>query len=1173
MNGRVDWLVFGRAQGAAMPGLRRSSLVDRAERERWERRLMPLAEPRRIPGVEPGPSVCRLVWDDRVAALHRAPAPDPEAGTVTYAYIGEGPVFEPRSVLATVDTWHHWIPAPGQGDEPIDATRIGGLSPILRDERTDEVRRGPHDALRRLAAEVLRAPDQGFSCRLPPGVEPGRLLWGLIDLLGEIVGDGTGRYWTFSTRENDDTRPGLPRFVFLDDWRHSGLQPGHFRLDLAAPPPGRDRYLDAADALLETYRGGSAAGVRRLLRRIGIRHERHGEAERIAIVLKYAEVKGVRVAGPAPQATTVGDGDPTVERRVPAHRRQPYPFAPTPYAPGSADASAARDAQASGAAGGPRKENPESPQTAGTPAAAGGLAPSPSPRTVGHAGSPRAAGGAPIDAGVRFAGSAMPPPPAERRDAGIGPSRDREDRPPGVAASAAGPAPSPSPDAVERPGTSPAVGEPVAGAGMGFAGSAMPPSEAQAGGAETGLPEGPKDPSPTGTVGAGTGAAGSEVSSPVAAGWARPHPRMEHAPASAVAGPGVPPSPEIAGRDGATPEAVGSPVSGAPGSGESGVAFPVSPTESSGPRPAQAFANPPLSEVAGSGRGSAGAAVSPSPEERTDATAEVGDPPYGGSARTEVTALGSLGSPSSGTEASGAVAASAQDMGRPPSSGVTGAAVSAAGAAAPQWPRAVDPLGPGSEGPPSGPSEAAAGSAGAADPQSFDAETSGAGAGSAHGSESVAASGPADAGAGTAGSEASPSPMAGKPVGSPSAVPDSTAGAESDVPSPRTVERPGPVPVVGDVLQIEEPDAGAVSTARSAESPLPGPETGGAGTGPSHGAERVVASGPADSGTAASGPEESPSSGAGERTDSPPRGEGSPAGAGVSASGSAGSPSPEAEEPADSPSAVEDSAEGAGASEAGAVPSPSDEVAEEAVSTPVAESSPGEAGDAEGSTAETAPLPPVGPEGEASGGEGAAETRPLPPVPERQPHENVPFLVQKLRTAEIPEDVRRGVEGLARVVEGDGKARAQLRDILIGNGFFRERLETVLTPDELDRALRDLVACAFADGDERSLRKAVELAGRKDTTHGMRVALLEAVAAHGGAEIWLSHYGPTELSATVPRPRREVAEPVAGAGRSAGSPHPIRLAPNRFHEFKVPALVVFGIFLLGTAVILLFSRL
>jgi len=1124
MNGRVDWLVFGRAQGAAMPGLRRSSLVDRAERERWERRLMPLAEPRRIPGVEPGPSVCRLVWDDRVVALHRAPAPDPDAGTVTYAYIGEGPVFEPRSVLATVDTWHHWIPAPGQGDEPIDAARIGVLSPILRDERTDEVRRGPHDALRRLAAEVLRAPDQGFSCRLPPGVEPGHLLWGLIDLLGEVVGDGTGRYWTFSTRENDDTRPGLPRFVFLDDWRHSGLQPGHFRLDLAAPPPGRDRYLDAADALLETYRGGSAAGVRRLLRRIGIRHERHGEAERIAIVLKYAEVKGVRVAGPAPQAT-VGDGDPTVERRVPAHRRPPYPFAPVPYRPGSGDVSAPRAAQASGAVGGPRPENPEPPRTAGTPAAADGLAPSPSPDTVGHAGPPRAGEGAPTDAGVRFAGSAMPPLPAERSDTGLGPSRDREDWPPGVAASAGGPAASPSPEAVARPGSSPAAGKPVAGTGVDFAGSAMPPSEAQAGGPETGSPQGPKDPLPTGAVGAGAGAPGAEASSPVATGWADPQPRVEEAPASAVAGSVAPPSPEIAGQDGATPGAVGSPLSGASGAGGSGAASPVSPAETRADS-AQAFANPPLNEVAGGGPGSGGAA-----------------------------------------------AASAQGMGQPPSSGMTGAAASAAGAAVPQWPRAVDPLGPGSGAPPSGTSEVGAGSAGAVNPRSFGAETGGAGAGSAYGPESVAASGPADAAAGASGSEPSPSPEAGGAADSPSAVPDSTAGAEATVPSsPRTAERPGPVPVVGDVLQLEEPDAGAASVARSAGWPLPGPEASGAGSGPSHGAEQVAASGPADAAAAASGSEASPFSGAGEPADSPSGAEGSPAEAGASRAGSEGSPSPEAEEPADSPSAVEEPGEVSGASEAGAVPSPSDEVAEEAAAPPVAgESSPGETG--EGSAAETAPLPPVGPEGEASGGESAAETRPLAPVSERQPHENVPFLVQRLRTAEIPEDVRRGVEGLARVVEGDAKARAQLRDILIGNGFFRERLETVLTPDELDRALRDLVTCAFADGDERSLRKAVELAGRKDITHGMRVALLEAVAAHGGAEIWLSHYGPTELSATVPRPRREVAEPVAGPARTARSPHPIRPAPNRFDEFKVPALVVFGIFLLGTAVILLFSRL
>ena len=154
----------------------------------------------------------------------------------------------------------------------------------------------------------------------------------------------------------------------------------------------------------------------------------------------------------------------------------------------------------------------------------------------------------------------------------------------------------------------------------------------------------------------------------------------------------------------------------------------------------------------------------------------------------------------------------------------------------------------------------------------------------------------------------------------------------------------------------------------------------------------------------------------------------------------------------------------------------------------------------------------------------------MAPVAERGPSENVPFLVQRLRTAETSADVRQGVDGLARVVEGDARARAQLRDILIGNGFFRERLSGVLPPTSSTAPCATWSAARSRDGDERTLRRAVELAGRDDTTQGMRVALLEAVVAHGGAEIWLAHYGPSAMPA-IPAPA--VRWPVRRGSRNA----------------------------------------
>ncbi|MEV5409434.1 hypothetical protein AB0K60_11445 [Thermopolyspora sp. NPDC052614] len=340
MGGRVDWLMFGRGQGAGF-GLRRSSFEDAGERARWEGRLVSLAEPRAGVGTEGGGSVCRLVWGDKVIVLHRSPVPDSgsAAPLATYAYIGEGARFEPREVLVTAGLWQGLVPAPGGRDGPIDADRLPPLTPRMLDEVMARARRPPHDALRRLTAEVLRDPGRGFSCRLSPGAPPKALMWGLMDLLGDVVGDGSGRYWTFSTAEADDVRSRLPRFVFLDEWRHSRLQPSHFRLDLTGPPPpGDDPCLRAADVLLDAYLRGSAESVGLLLRRTGAARGRLGEPKRIARLLAFAEGMGVPVAGDVPGVSE--EGEPTVERRLPdvsaLRRTDPHPSdtgPPSPSAP------------------------------------------------------------------------------------------------------------------------------------------------------------------------------------------------------------------------------------------------------------------------------------------------------------------------------------------------------------------------------------------------------------------------------------------------------------------------------------------------------------------------------------------------------------------------------------------------------------------------------------------------------------------------------------------------------------------------------------------------------------------------------------------------------------------------------------------------------------------------
>lgn len=779
MNGHIDWLIFGWAQGTGL-GLRRSSLADRAERERWEGRLTALAEPRRSAGAGAAVSVCRLVWDDRVIALHRVPAGDPGAQTTTYAYLGEGPAFDPRAVLATVETWRRRIPGVGEGDERIDAARLDGLTPELRDRCAEAARRGPHDALRRLAAEVLRDPDRGFSCRLPPGTEPALLLWGLIDLLDEVISDGTGRYWTFSTGEDDDTRAVLPRFVFLDEWRHSGLRPSHFRLDLAAPPPpGRDPYLEVADALLDAYRGGSADGVRRLLGRVGARRGGLGERKRIARLLAFAEGMGVPVAGAVP--TLNEHGEPTVERRIPDIRlRRPYPLTPTPER----------------------------------------SAPAPDPRAQPT--------------------SASPPDRGSRPDATCGAT--------GVV-SPSGPVP-----------------------------RAESASERSASAADPRV------------------ASGSEF-----------------------------PSDRVSGAEGVLgPDASYGSASEAEG-GAPGVVSPSGPASSA----------------------------------------------------DDVTGSDEAHAPGSGSE------------------------------------------GPASQ-----------------DASSLDPESA---SGSTYMSETASAP------TATTGSVAPSRSSGGGAAYQPEPGTDSAVTAPASGPEAAT----RPVPPVRERAVTRE----------SEEAP------------PEAGTDAVT-------GAPAAAPDDP-----GEETE-------------VIHGGDRGSD-----------------------------------------------------------------LVPV--------------TRPLPPVPARQAVDPMPRLVERLRTAQAPAEIRPVLDDLAESVAQDGKARAQLRDILLGNGFFRDRLSTLLAGEEYDRALRHLVVCAFADDDPRGLHKAVELAGRPDTPQVMRVALLQVVVAHGGAALWLDHHGPaTGPPAAASRPRpplpRRLTGPIGSRpGRGTGVPE----VPGRLREFLLPGVFVLVMLVVGTAVIFLANRL
>jgi hypothetical protein len=222
-----------------------------------------------------------------------------------------------------------------------------------------------------------------------------------------------------------------------------------------------------------------------------------------------------------------------------------------------------------------------------------------------------------------------------------------------------------------------------------------------------------------------------------------------------------------------------------------------------------------------------------------------------------------------------------------------------------------------------------------------------------------------------------------------------------------------------------------------------------------------------------------------------------------------------------------------------------------------------------------APLPSsAGPEEGAvrvgdDGSESVPVTRPLPSVPPRREVEPVPRLVERLRTARDATGIRLVLDDLAVAAAQDATARAQLRDILLGNDFFRDRLADVLPGETFDQALRELVNCAFAAKDPVGLGKAVELAGRPDTPQVMRVALLEVVAAYGGAKLWLEHHGPSGVPQVAPRtrPRRETPGYI-------GPPRPRRASgtpgrQSRLREFMLPIAFVLAVLILGTAVIFL----
>lgn len=222
---------------------------------------------------------------DTAAMLRKRPVRDRNGrvgSSLTHALIGPADWLDPPLALALCRSdWAGWLPPYGAdgSKERLQRVPLGELRKHLKgtgDTLAAEAREAPVGLLVPLAAAVLDAPGEPVTVvdsPLPPEV----VLWALHGVLGPL----TAGEWTFATRENSDSGPGLPRFVFVDGADRGSLYAPSDRRSVraadagTAETPGGQQPAEAASAdggtrelaaqLVELHRRRGSEGLERLL--------------------------------------------------------------------------------------------------------------------------------------------------------------------------------------------------------------------------------------------------------------------------------------------------------------------------------------------------------------------------------------------------------------------------------------------------------------------------------------------------------------------------------------------------------------------------------------------------------------------------------------------------------------------------------------------------------------------------------------------------------------------------------------------------------------------------------------------------------------------------------------------------------------------------------------------
>ena len=198
-----------------------------------------------------------LSYGSAAVVLHKVRARDDKGrpgAAVAHALLGPAEQLDVDLALGLAD-WSGWA-----DDDPLDGrlptVSIDSLADTVASARVRQrqAAQGLGQRLDRLVADVLEDPAAAYTV-VDPGLPAVALVRGMVDM----IGSPPGAEWTFTTHEPNDTTPGLPKLVFLEQIAATGYGATRRRLTLDGAWPAATGAF--ANALAERYRQGGAAAV------------------------------------------------------------------------------------------------------------------------------------------------------------------------------------------------------------------------------------------------------------------------------------------------------------------------------------------------------------------------------------------------------------------------------------------------------------------------------------------------------------------------------------------------------------------------------------------------------------------------------------------------------------------------------------------------------------------------------------------------------------------------------------------------------------------------------------------------------------------------------------------------------------------------------------------------